>query len=188
MVVAGQVPVGVVDPLEVVEVEHDQAERRAVANGLLQVLAEGGVVEQPGQPVGLGAHLDVAEDLRVLDGDGHLGREQLDELELLGREQVARPQTLDGQHADGPVPAAQRDDDEAAVDGLDLAEVVDPRVVALVGDVDRLVVLDDPRREAGLALLPRLQVLRGVQARGPSAGSGDRSPGRRPRWRCCRSR
>ena len=62
--------------------------------------------------------LDVAEDLRVLDGDGHLGREQLDELELLGREQVARPEPLDGQHADGPVATAQRDDDEAAVDGL----------------------------------------------------------------------
>ena len=77
------------------------------------------------------------------------------------------PEPLDGQHADGAAPAAQRDDDQAAVDRADVvAEVVDPRVVALVADEDRLVVLDDPGRDPGLARLPRLEVGRGVDAAG----------------------
>ena len=42
--------------------------------------------------------------------------------------------------------------------------MVDPRIVALVTDEDRLVVLDDPRRDPGLARLPRLEVARGVDA------------------------
>ena len=51
-----------------------------------------------------------------------------------------------------------------SIDADVLAEVVDPRVVPLVGDEDRLVVLDDPGRDAGLARLPRLEVVGGVDA------------------------
>ena len=41
----------------------------------------------------------------------------------------AEPEPLDGQHADGAAPAAQRDDDEAAVDRAELvAEVIDPGI------------------------------------------------------------
>ena len=59
---------------------------------------------------------------------------------------------------------------------------------ALVADVDRLVVLDDPGRDAGLARLPRLQVVRGVDAARRQRRRAGRSPDRRPRWRCCRRR
>ena len=59
------------------------------------------VVEQAGQVVGLGAELDRLEDLRVLEGDRHLGREQLDELELVARERVAGAEPLDREDADG---------------------------------------------------------------------------------------
>ena len=87
-----------------------------------------------------------------------------------------------------PLAAAQRDDDQAAVVRVPVVAVVDPRVVALVADVDRLVVLDDPGRDAGLAGLPRLQVEGRVDA---ARGQRRQQPGRRidaPRSRCCRRR
>ena len=79
-------------------------------------LLERPVVEQPGQVVGLGADLHRLEDLRVLEGDRHLGREQLDEFELVAGERVADAEPLDRQDAGRACPAAQRDDDEAAVE------------------------------------------------------------------------
>ena len=106
----------VVDVPEVVEVEHDQAERRALADAPLEPLLERAVVEQTGEVVRAGPDLDRLEDLGVLERDRDLRREQLDELELLGRERVADAEPLDGQDADRAVPAAQRDDDQAAVD------------------------------------------------------------------------
>ena len=87
--VAGLVAHAVVDVPEVVEVQHDQAERRALAHALLQPLLERAVVEQAGQVVRLGADLDRLEHLGVLEGDRHLGREQLDEVEVVARERVA---------------------------------------------------------------------------------------------------
>ena len=115
--VAGLVAHRVVDGPEIVEVEHDQAEGGAIAHGALEVVLEGAVIEEPGQGVGLGADLDRREDLRVLQRDGHLRREQLDQVELLGRERVAHAEPLDGQHTDGAGTSTQGHDDEAAVDG-----------------------------------------------------------------------
>ena len=158
--VAGLVPELVVDLAEVVEVQHDQAEGVARVDAPLEHVLEGPVVEQAGQVVGLGADLDRAEDLGVLQGDRDLRREQLDELELVGGERVVRAEPLDGEDADRAVATAQRHHDEAALLGVDRAELVDARVGALVRDVGRLVVLDDPGRDAGLARLPRLEVLR----------------------------
>ena len=91
--------------------------KASLAGAPLEPLLERPVVEQAGQVVGPGPDLDRLEDLRVLEGDRDLGGEQLDELELLGGERVAEAEPLDGQDADGAVPAAQRHDDEAAVDG-----------------------------------------------------------------------
>ena len=91
----------------------------AVADAALEPLLERAVVEQAGQVVGPGPDLDRLEDLGVLERDRDLRREQLDELELLGREGVAAPEPLDGQHADRAVAAAQRDDDQAAVERAD---------------------------------------------------------------------
>ena len=82
----------------------------------LEPLLERAVVEQAGEVVGPRPDLDRLEDLGVLERDRHLRREELDQLELLGREGVAEPEPLDGQDADRAAAAAQRDDDEAAVD------------------------------------------------------------------------
>ncbi len=156
----------VVDAAEIVEVDHDQAERSAVPDGALELILERGVVQEPGQPVGLRADLDRAVDLGVLEGDRHLRGEQLDEIEFLGRERVADPEALHRQDADRARPTAQGNDDKTAIHrrvvGIGATEVVDPRVVALVVDVDGFVVVDDPRGHPGLARFPRLHVAIGV--------------------------
>ena len=87
-----------------------------VADAPLEPLLERAVVEQPGEVVGARPDLDRLEDLGVLERDRDLRREQLDELELLGREGVAEAEPLDRQDADRAAATAQRDDDEAAVD------------------------------------------------------------------------
>ncbi len=82
MLVALHVPVGVVELLEVVDVEHDEAERRLVAPGALHLLLEGLLEEvvrvQAGHAVGGG----LAEEVRVLDGDGREARDARDVLDL----------------------------------------------------------------------------------------------------------
>ena len=81
-----------------------------VAGRRARAVLERAVVQQPGQVVGLGADLDRAVDLGVLQGDRDLGREQLDELELLLREARARaPRRSRVRTPVAPVAAAQRD-------------------------------------------------------------------------------
>ncbi len=62
--------VGVVDGLEVVEVEHDQPERMVIAPNLLdlggQQLLEAAVVGQPGQLIGDRLAADLVVQLDVL--------------------------------------------------------------------------------------------------------------------------
>ena len=87
--VAGLVAERVVDRLELVEVEHHEAERVAPATMALEPVLERAVVEQAGQVVGARADLDRPVDLGVLERDRDLGGEQLDELELVLGE--ARP-------------------------------------------------------------------------------------------------
>ena len=81
----------------------------AVADAPLEPLLERAVVEQAGEVVGPGPDLDRLEDLGVLERDRDLRREQLDELELLGREDVADAEPLDRQDADRAAATAQRD-------------------------------------------------------------------------------
>ena len=76
----------------------------ARADAPLQPVLERAVVEQAGQVVGLGAQLHGLEDLRVLQGDGHLRREQLDELELVAGERVADAEPLDASARRWPRP------------------------------------------------------------------------------------
>ena len=151
------------------------------------------VVEKAGQAVRLGADLDGAVHLGVLQGDRHLRREQLHEVELLGRERVPDAEPLHRQDPDRAGSAAQRHDDEAAISGrvvdpVGHAEMIDARVAPLVLDVDGLVVLDHPCRDAGLTRFPRLQVRGRMDAtrcqRRQEAGRRDRPP----RWRRCRRR
>ena len=129
-----------------------------------QAVLERAVIEEAGQRVALGALDLLLERLGVLEGDRDVRRKELDEIEVGGRVAIRRAETLEGQHAHGAVPVAQRDADDAAVDGAIAPEVVDPRVVRLVLDELRLVVVDDPWRDALLAGLPRLEVLGGVDA------------------------
>ena len=84
-----------------------------------------------------------------------------------GEKVFAETESLDGQDADRATTAAERDDDQAPIGRPDVVpEVVDAGVVALVADEDRLVVVDDPGRDPGLARLPRLEVVGGVDAAG----------------------
>ena len=161
----------------------------AVADAAVEAVLERAVVEQAGQVVGLRADLDRLEDLRVLQRDRDLGREQLDQLELLGRERVARARAArsSGRRSRPSRPRSGTTMRLPSTGPTIAAEVVDPRVVALVRDVGRLVVLDDPRRDAGLARRPRLEVVVGVDAAGRQRRRAGRSPGRRPRSRRCRS-
>ena len=155
----------VVDRLEPVEVEHHEAERLAGRDQRVHVLAERAVVEQAREHVRLCPAPDVEVDLGVLQRDRRLRREQLDELVLVVREQAAFPEPLHGEHADRTFAPAEGHADEAAVDRA-TGSLRDPVVVVLVVDPDRLVVLEHPRCEAGLAGRPRLHVEVGVRSPG----------------------
>ncbi len=80
--IARQVTVGVVDPLEVVDIQDDGAQARPAAPGQRNLFGEvpfqGPPVGQPAQGVGGGLELQVGPGLRVADGD-------LDELRELGQ-------------------------------------------------------------------------------------------------------
>ena len=133
------------------------------------------MIEEPRQVVGPRPDLRRLEDLRVAQGDRDLRGEQLDQLELLLVEAGGAAEALERQHAGRARRPEQGHDDQAAVDGAGRPEVVDPLVGPLVLDEHRLVVLDDPGRDAGLARLPRQQVVVGVHAAG---GQRDQQAGR----------
>ncbi len=85
--IAGSVTVDVVDPLEVVEVEHQDGDRVVRARrprqfGAEPVMEEAMVVE-PGQRVGLREMLEARADLRVVDRKRRSVAEPLRELELV---------------------------------------------------------------------------------------------------------
>ena len=84
--VAHAVAVHVVDPLEVVDVEHEDGGRKMRAARFLQRVAqplvEATVVEEPGERVGLRLVLEPRADLRVVDRERGRVREALRELEL----------------------------------------------------------------------------------------------------------
>ena len=104
-------------------------------------------------------------DLGVLEGDGRLRGEQLDQLELVVAEHPALAEALERQHADRAVARAQRHAHDAAVDRA-RRRLEDPVVVELVDDADGLVVREDPRRDARFAGVPGLQVVLRVDAPG----------------------
>ena len=152
-----------------------------------QLLSEGAVVQQAGQDVGLGAPTDREVDLGVLERDRRLGGEQLDELELVLGEDPALADPLQRQDPDRAVAPAERHAHEAPVDRARV-RLQDAIVVPLVGHVDRLVVLEDPRREPGLTDVPRLEVVVGVEAASHDRRQRPWCPGRSARSRRCPSR
>ena len=96
------VAVGVVDALEVVDVEHDQAHVAAEALGALDLLEddllEAAVVEEAGQLVGDRLALDRLVQVDVLDRDAGLLGEVGEQLALAGGER--RRCARDGEHAE----------------------------------------------------------------------------------------
>ena len=83
-------PVGVVVGLEVVEVEHRERDRVALALGALELarelLVEGAPVADAGQRVDAGQLLELGQRRRALDRDRRLARQQLDQLQLALRQ------------------------------------------------------------------------------------------------------
>ena len=111
------------------------------------------------------------EDLGVLEGDRDLGGEQLDELELVEGERVA------GFPSRSIVSTPMAPPRLRSGTTMRLPSFESPSLrwltrgsVALVADVDRLVVLHDPGRHAGLAGRPGLQVEVAVDAAGRQRG------------------
>ena len=85
--VAGRVPVHVVDALEIVEVEHHHGHRVVLARSARQLraqpLVEVAVVVEAGQRVGLREILESRSDLRVVERERRGVAEPLRELELV---------------------------------------------------------------------------------------------------------
>ena len=98
--VAGRVALGVVDALEVVEVQDHGAERMPVTARAGDLLADAqlhrAVVEDARQRVGAGDVLDVLERLRVAAGDGGEAGDRLERAQVLVLDVAAgRPRHLE---------------------------------------------------------------------------------------------
>ena len=149
--VARRVAVRVVVGLERVEVQHQQCERPRPADPFAQLPLERAVVPEARQRVvrGLGDHGAVC--LGVAERDRRLGREELDQLELVPRE--VRLDAAHARHverADHLARDEQRADDHrfrllGRAGDLDRAGVH----VGVVGQ-DRLAVADRPARDADI--------------------------------------
>ena len=106
--VALGVAVGVVDDLEVIEIEQDHGDRIPVGQRLAQPLVAGAMVEQPGQPVApdlLAQRVALAGG--VVRERGHR-REPLDELDLLVGEAHVLAVAVDVQRTEHPLGRQQR--------------------------------------------------------------------------------
>ncbi len=148
--VALGVPERVVDPLEVVEVDDDDAHRRAVGGveRRAQALLAAAVVEQAGQAVRADLLAqEVALPGRVVGERGHRG-EALDELDLGAGEGDVGARPVDVQRTHDPVVGEQRDGDERLRDLVGAGDHGAQRLEQRVGHVARAPVADDPARHA----------------------------------------
>src|SRR5271163_268494 len=108
---AGQVPVEVVDALEVVQVNEDQAEGETEAAGALKLdLGDGKQVprvEEAGAVIGDGQFLNALHGAHILNGDRRVVAQHLEKGHgFPGQGGHAIVKQLD--HAQGTIPAAQR--------------------------------------------------------------------------------
>ena len=98
-----RVPALVVDPLEVVDVDHQHADRRVVAPrralGRRGPAVEDARVREPGQRIVVGHVADALEELRLLQRHRCLRGERLAELDLV---LVPRPRLDDVGDLDAP--------------------------------------------------------------------------------------
>jgi hypothetical protein len=157
--VALGVAVGVVDGLEVVEVEHDDGERPAEAGRardlLLQPLVAGAVVEQPGEPVRARLLAQRVALAGGVEGERGHGGEALDGGDLGEPELLVEPDPVDVERRHHAVADDERHGDERL--GLHLGPLDDGDDRILIGalHVARAAVGDDP---AGHALPDRERV------------------------------
>ena len=119
---------GVVDALEVVDVEHDQAELVAVAAGALDLgghdLLEAAVVEEAGQLVGDRLALHGLVQVDVLDRDARLVGQVGEQLALAVRERaVAARHRDDADHLVAVLGRAERRGERAGAADLDLGDL-----------------------------------------------------------------
>ena len=186
-------PVGVVVGLEVVEVEHPERDRRALALGALELtrelLVERAPVADLRQRVDARELLELGQRRRALDRDRRLARQQLDQLQLaLGDlRRLAAPEH--GQHAHDLVGRRQRL--EGARSPLRQPEAVGARAVLALAAVERDRACPRraragarSRRCRGRRRRRRAACRRGSPSTGPRRR---RRPARRPR-RTARSR
>ena len=170
--VAGGVAIGVVVGLEGVQVEHQEGERDAAPEELVQLALERAVVVEAGQGVVLGLGHDGAVGLGVAQGDGRLAGEQLHQLELVAREVglvATHPRHVE--RADDLARHEERAHDHRLRLLRRARDLHRARVEVRVVGQDRLAVADRP---AGDARVQRALV-REDQVREPVAGD-DRPP------------
>ena len=146
-----QVAVGVVELLEVVDVEHHEAEGRLVAPRSLQLLVEGLLEEVVGEQAGHAVRGGLAEEARVLDGDGGEAHDARDVLDLLQAVGLARAAAGQEEDADGALVRAQRARSRRCrASARRSTNVLVGEVVAEVGEGDLAVLVLVEEGEQGL--------------------------------------
>jgi len=146
--------VHVVDPLEVVDVEHEDGHRAMSAARFLQrvqePLVECAVVEEAGQRVGLRLVLEPRADLRIVERERSGVRETLRQLELRLAEHALLAEAVDVEHALDLRTGDERNRDERL--GVDRRprHDADPRIEVRLVDENGLSVAGRP---AGHALV-----------------------------------
>ena len=141
---------GVVEELEVVEVDDDDRERFVELSRRRQLpverLERGAVVEQPGQTVRFGPPLQLAEESRPVDRVRGLGGQFMPDPDRGWRKSALRP-VEQREHADNVV----ADRDRERVDTLNLVrDVIGPLTRGQLGVVDQKPRLADLRVTARL--------------------------------------
>lgn len=145
---ADQVPVGVVDCFEAIQIDEDEAERSAGQTGGFALLAEEAVelalVEEAGTVIGDGELLNAFDGSGVFDSDRGIVAEQMQERDDIVAEgfQAAVEELND---AEGALMGAQRHTDGGAdVKARPGPRLHEARMILCFGDDDGLTVLGDP--------------------------------------------
>ena len=149
--IARGVAMRVVVGLERVEVQHEERERHAAFDELVELALERAVVAEPGQRVVLGLRDHRAVGLGVAQRDRRLRREQLDELELVAREVGFLPaHAAHVERADDLARHEERAHDHRLRLLGRARDVHDPRVQVGVVGQHGLAVADRPAGDAGV--------------------------------------
>ena len=129
--VSDRVPVDVVDPLEVVEVEHQERDGPVLGRGaddlVAEPLVEGPVVPEPGQRIGLGLELEARPRVRVVERERRSVAEPDGEHELLLGE-LPQPCAVDVERSLDPATGDQRHRDQRLGIGRRALDERDARV------------------------------------------------------------